>query len=67
MPHRQDDNSTPECWACVPTNAETSGDTLTITHEPGCQHIAEQRARFQAATSRAATHAHALRLGEVVA
>lgn len=35
-----------DCENCLPT-AEINGDgnTTTITHEPGCQHIADLRAR----------------------
>lgn len=36
-----------ECWACLPVSSTIDDDgAITTTHEPGCQHMAEQRARF---------------------
>lgn len=37
-----------DCENCVPT-AEINGDgnTTTITHQPGCQHITKLRAQFE--------------------
>lgn len=36
-----------DCWACVPISATVDDNgNVTTTHETGCQHIAEQRARF---------------------
>lgn len=37
----------PECWGCVPIKATTDDNgATTTTHQPDCQHIADQRARF---------------------